>query len=145
MKYVGLDLGSVTCGVSASDTGFIARTVETIRFHPDDYDTALDKVLLMLEREKPDLIVLGLPLHTAGEKGVRAHICEEFGAQLEKESGIPVVMQDERMTTVESEEILLEADVSRKKRKKVIDQMAAVAILQRYLDTHDEKGNLIHG
>ncbi|MEE1333574.1 MAG: Holliday junction resolvase RuvX, partial [Erysipelotrichaceae bacterium] len=67
--------------------------------------------------------------------GPRAQICLEFGRQLEKESGLPVHMQDERMTTVESEDILLQADVSRKKRKKVIDQMAAVAILQRWLDS----------
>ncbi|MGN1390237.1 MAG: Holliday junction resolvase RuvX, partial [Bulleidia sp.] len=66
----------------------------------------------------------------------RAQICEIFGKQLEKESGIPVKLQDERNTTKDSEAILLEADVSRKKRKKVIDQMAAVRILQYYLDAN---------
>ena len=54
MKYLGLDLGSVTCGVSRSETGFIAETVETIRFHPDDYDQALDRILSVIEREKPE-------------------------------------------------------------------------------------------
>lgn len=133
-RYLGLDLGSVTCGVSFSDTGFIARTIETIRFKPDDYNIALDKVLDIVDREKPDVIVLGLPLLLNDDVGPRAQICLEFGEVLEQESGIPVKMQDERFTTAVAESILLEADVSRKKRKKKIDQLAAVQILQTWLD-----------
>ena len=133
-RYRGLDLGSVTCGVSFSDTGFIARTIETIRFKPDDYNMALDKVLDIVDREKPDVIVLGLPLLLNDDVGPRAQICLEFGEVLEQESGIPVKMQDERFTTAVAESILLEADVSRKKRKKKIDQLAAVQILQTWLD-----------
>jgi len=131
-----LDLGSVTCGVSWSDTGFIAGTVKTIRFQPDDYDEALDKILELIEERKPDEIVLGLPLLENGDVAERAQICLEFGKQLELESGLPVHMQDERNTTQESEAILLMADVSRKHRKKKIDQLAAVQILQRYLDSN---------
>ena len=133
-RYLGLDLGSVTCGLSFSDTGFIARTIETIRFKPDDYNMALDKVLDIVDREKPDVIVLGLPLLLNDDVGPRAQICLEFGEVLEQESGIPVKMQDERFTTAVAESILLEADVSRKKRKKKIDQLAAVQILQTWLD-----------
>ena len=133
-RYLGLDLGSVTCGVSFSDTGLIARTIETIRFKPDDYNMALDKVLDIVDREKPDIIVLGLPLLLNDDVGPRAQICLEFGEVLEQESGIPVKMQDERFTTAVAESILLEADVSRKKRKKKIDQLAAVQILQTWLD-----------
>jgi putative Holliday junction resolvase len=133
-KYLGLDLGSVTCGISWSETGFIAGTVKTVRFKPDDYDDALDQILEITKEKKPDVIVLGLPLLENGDVAERAQICLEFGKQLELESGIPVKMQDERNTTQESESILLEADVSRKHRKKKIDQLAAVAILQRYLD-----------
>ena len=133
-RYLGLDLGSVTCGVSFSDTGFIARTIETIRFKPDDYNMALDKVLDIVDREKPDVIVLGLPLLLNDDVGPRAQICLEFGEVLEQESGIPVKMQDERFTTAVAESILLVADVSRKKRKKKIDQLAAVQILQTWLD-----------
>ena len=133
-RYLGLDLGSVTCGVSFSDTGFIARTIETIRFKPDDYNMALDKVLDIVDREKPDVIVLGLPLLLNDDVGPRAQICLEFGEVLKQESGIPVKMQDERFTTAVAESILLEADVSRKKRKKKIDQLAAVQILQTWLD-----------
>lgn len=133
-RYLGLDLGSVTCGVSFSDTGLIARTIETIRFKSDDYNMALDKVLDIVDREKPDIIVLGLPLLLNDDVGPRAQICLEFGEVLEQESGIPVKMQDERFTTAVAESILLEADISRKKRKKKIDQLAAVQILQTWLD-----------
>ena len=84
-RYLGLDLGSVTCGVSESDTGLIARTVETIRFRPDDYNEAMDKVLLVIEREKPDLIVIGYPLLLNDDEGPRAQLCREFGEELEKE------------------------------------------------------------
>lgn len=135
-KYLGLDLGSVTCGISWSETGFIAGTVKTIRFPSDDYDTAIEMVEEIVAEKKPDIIVLGLPLLENGDIAERAQICLEFGRALEVETGIPVKMQDERNTTQESESILLEADVSRKKRKKKIDQLAAVAILQRYLDSY---------
>lgn len=134
-KYLGLDLGSVTCGVSWSDTGFIAGTVKTIRFKPNDYDSALDQILTLCAEMKPDQIVLGLPLLENGDAAERAQICMEFGQQLEQEAGIPVFLQDERNTTQESEAIMLDLDISRKHRKKKIDQLAAVAILQRYLDT----------
>ena len=135
-KYLGLDLGSVTCGISWSETGFIAGTVKTIRFPSDDYDTAIEMVEEIVAEKKPDVIVLGLPLLENGDIAERAQICLDFGRALEVETGIPVKMQDERNTTQESESILLEADVSRKKRKKKIDQLAAVQILQRYLDSH---------
>lgn len=134
-KYLGLDLGSVTCGISYSETGFIASTLKTIRFQPDDYDTCLDRILEVVQEKKPDIIVLGLPLLENGDIAERAQICLEFGRVLEAESGIPVKMQDERNTTQESEAILLEADISRKHRKRKIDQLAAVQILQRYLNT----------
>lgn len=137
-RYLGLDLGSVTCGVSRSETGFIAGTVKTIRFQPDDYDSALDQVLEVVQEEKPDIIVIGYPLLLNDDEGPRAKICREFGEELEKECGIPVKLQDERFTTVEAESVLLEADLSRKKRKKKIDQLAAVNILQYYLDSQKQ-------
>ena len=97
-------------------------------------------LLELIEKEHPDMIVLGWPLLENGDRGERALICEEFGQVLQEESGIPVVLQDERNTTKDSEAILIEADVSRKKRKKVIDRMAAVRILQYYLDAQKQKG-----
>ena len=135
MKYIGLDLGSVTCGISKSDTGRFAMAVKTLRFNPDDYNAAFDMLLDYFEEEKPDVIVLGYPLLENGDEGPRASLSREFGEQLEIESGIKVIMQDERCTTRDSEEFLISAGVSRKKRKKVIDQQAAVRILQYYLDS----------
>ena len=134
MKYLGLDLGSVTCGVSKSDTGFLAQPVKTIRFRPDDYDEAIDKILELFEQEKPDLVVMGYPLLQNDDEGPRAALSREVAEILKQESGIKVVLQDERNTTKDSEEFLISANVSRKKRKKVIDQQAAVRILQYYLD-----------
>lgn len=135
LKYIGLDLGSVTCGISKSETGFLAQAVKTLRFKKDDYNDAFDQILDLLEEEKPDVIVLGYPLLENDDEGPRAQLSREFGEQLEMESGIKVVLQDERNTTKDSEALLISADVSRKKRKKIIDQQAAVRILQRYLDT----------
>ena len=107
MKYIGLDLGSVTCGISISETGLIAQTVETLRFPKDDYDVAIDKVKEVIAREKPDVIVLGYPLLENGDVGPRAMISEDFAKYLRDETGLPVYLQDERNTTQESEAILL--------------------------------------
>lgn len=134
MRYLGLDLGSVTCGISKSDTGFIAQGFTTIRFKSEDYDEALDKLENIIKEYNPDLIVLGYPLLENDDVGPRAKISEEFGRCLEDETGIKVVLQDERCTTKDSEEFLINANVSRKKRKKIIDQEAAIRILQYYLD-----------
>lgn len=139
MKYIGLDLGSVTCGISRSDTGLLAGHVKTIRFKPDDYNEAVDKILDLLEEEKPDLVVMGYPLLENDDEGPRAQLSKQVAEVLEEESGIKVVLQDERCTTKDSEEFLISAGVSRKKRKKVIDQQAAVRILQYYLDKQKKK------
>ena len=138
MKYIGLDLGSVTCGVSKSDTGILSQPVKTIRFRRDDYDDAIDKILELFKQEQPDLVVMGYPLLENDDEGPRAALSREVAEILEQESGIKVVLQDERNTTKDSEEFLIRANVSRKKRKKVIDQQAAVRILQYYLDKNHE-------
>lgn len=134
MKYISLDLGSVTCGIAKSDTGLLAQPVKTIRFKADDYDEAIDKILMYINEEKPDVIVMGYPLLENDDEGPRAKLSREIGEILEQESGIKVELQDERNTTKDSEEFLIQANISRKKRKKVIDQQAAVRILQYYLD-----------
>lgn len=134
MKYIGLDLGSVTCGISRSDTGKLAQAVKTLRFKRDDYNDAMDRLEEFLETEQPDIIILGYPLLENGDEGPRAQLSKDFGRVLQEETGIPVYLQDERCTTKDSEEFLISADVSRKKRKKIIDQQAAVRILQYWLD-----------
>ncbi|MCH4266390.1 MAG: Holliday junction resolvase RuvX [Solobacterium sp.] len=136
MRSMGLDLGTVTCGVSLSDPmGIVARAVETIRFTSEDYEECLTKVLEVIKREQPGEIVLGYPKHMNGDVGIRAQASEHFKAMLEEKISIPVILWDERLTTAAAQRILIEADLSRKKRKKVIDQMASVQILQSYLDS----------
>ena len=126
MRSLGLDLGSRTCGVSVSDVlGMIARPVETLRFDEDDYDVCFELLQKHLKEFNPSVIVLGLPKHMNGDVGIRGELSIAFKQRLE-EAGWKVVLWDERLTTVAAQKILIAADVSRKKRKKVIDQMAAV-------------------
>lgn len=139
MKYIGLDLGSKTCGVSKSDTGLIAGQLTTIRFKSDDYNEAVDKIIELLMEEKPDIVVMGYPLLENDDEGPRAQLSKQVAEIIEEESGIKVVLQDERYTTKDAEEFLIAANVSRKKRKKVIDEQAAVRILQYYLDSIKNK------
>lgn len=133
-RTLGFDLGSKTLGVSVSDPlGMIARALTTLRFDSDDYDSALAQAQALIREQHADKVVLGLPRHMNGDIGVRGEISIAFKEKLER-SGVEVVLWDERLTTVAANRILLQGDVSRKKRKKVIDQMAAVQILQSYLD-----------
>lgn len=136
MRSLGLDLGSVTCGVAVSDAlGIVARTVKTIRFNEDDYESCLKQVLLVINEFEPiQQIVLGLPKHMNGDVGICGEICIKFKEMLEEKTDIPIILWDERLTTVIAQKTLISADVSRKKRKKVVDQIAAVTILQSYLD-----------
>ena len=133
-KIIGLDLGSVTCGVAISETGIVARALTTIRFAPDDYDECFDKLLDLLEEHHVKTIVLGLPKHMNGDLGERAQISIDFKERLEKMMDVEVILEDERLTTVIATNNLIFGDVSRKKRKQVVDKMAAVEILQGYLD-----------
>ncbi len=133
-RIIGLDLGSKTCGVAISDrTGSIARALTTIRFEQDDYDDCFDQLLALFEKEQIHELVLGLPKHMNGDIGERGQLSIDFANELKKE-GYHVTLWDERLTTVSAEKLLIEGNVSRKKRKKVIDQMAAVHILQSFLD-----------
>lgn len=136
-RVLGLDLGSRTLGVAVSDPlGMIARTVETFRFEEDDYDAALKRTGELIKEYSIKRIVLGLPKHMNGDIGIRGEISIQFKASLEEMYGLPVELVDERLTTVAAQKMLISADVSRKKRKKVVDQVAAVQILQGYLDRH---------
>ena len=135
MKILGLDLGSRTIGIAISDAlGIIAMGIETYRFNEERYEMALDRVVEIVKERKVEKIVLGYPKHMNGDIGDRAKICEQFKISLEAKLNIEVVLMDERWTTKLAESRLLEADISRKKRKQVIDKMAAVVILQNYLD-----------
>ena len=132
-----LDLGSKTCGIAMSDAlGMIAHGVETFRFEENQYKIAAKHVFEIVKENGIRTIVLGFPKHMNGDIGERARISIEFKEMLEKMMDINVVLVDERLSTVVAENQLIFANVKRKKRKKVIDKMAAVTILQGYLDSH---------
>ena len=139
MRYLGLDLGTRTLGISISDeTKTIASGLTTLRFEEGDYDAILDDLRKILEENKIEKIVLGLPKNMNNTLGDRAETTIMFQKKIEELFNIVVILQDERLSTVAAHNYLLEADMSRKKRKKVVDKMAANIILQTYLDI--EKG-----
>ena len=135
MRCLGLDLGSKTLGISISDrTNTIASVYTTLYFKDEDYHSLILPLKEIIEKEEIDTLVLGLPKNMNNSLGERALITLGFKDMLEKEFSIPIIMEDERLTSVISNNVLIEADVSRKKRKKKVDGMAAVIILQGYLD-----------
>ena len=135
MRYLGLDLGSKTLGMSISDiTGLIASNLGTINFLDEDYDSLLIPLKKVIDENDVEKIVLGYPKNMNNTLGTRAMITLEFKEKLEREFGIEVIMEDERLTSVISNNVLISADISRKKRKKKVDGIAAVLILQSYLD-----------
>ncbi|MDO9591648.1 MAG: Holliday junction resolvase RuvX [Erysipelotrichaceae bacterium] len=134
-RLIGLDLGSKTVGVAISDPmGMLARTLTTIRFPQYDFETACKQVIELCKQNDVAEVVLGLPRHMNGDIGESGQMALDFKEML-LESGLQsVTMWDERLTTVAAQRLLISADLSRKKRKEVIDQVAAVGILQSYLD-----------
>lgn len=133
MRYLGLDYGSKTCGVAISDsTGLIASSLEVIRYKLSE--ELIFKLSNIIKEKKIEKIVLGNPLNLNGTLSKRSEETLKFKELLEKEFNIEVFMQDERLSTIEAERILLNNNTKRKDRKKVIDKMAAVIILQAYLD-----------
>ncbi len=133
-RCLGLDVGSATIGVAVSDPfGWTAQGVETIRRKSREADFA--RLAEIVKQYGAETFVIGMPLNMDGTKGMRAERTEDFAKELL--AAFPEIGQefwDERLTTVMAERELIAADVSRKKRKQVIDKMAAVAILQGYLD-----------
>lgn len=135
MRYLGLDLGSKTLGISISDkTNIIASIYDTIFFNEDDYDSLIPILRDIIIKENITTIVLGFPKNMNNTLGLRAEITSEFKKKLEDNLNIEVVLMDERLTSVISNDVLISANVSRKKRKKKVDGMAALLILQSFLD-----------
>ncbi|MEQ2526288.1 Holliday junction resolvase RuvX [Robertmurraya yapensis] len=136
MRTMGLDVGSKTVGVALSDElGWTAQGLETIRINEERNVFGFEQIGKIIKEYEVSKIVVGLPKNMNGTIGPRGEASYFFGNELEKLFGLPIVYWDERLTTMAAERVLLEADVSRKKRKKVIDKMAAVMILQGYLDS----------
>ncbi|KRK99044.1 Holliday junction resolvase RuvX [Companilactobacillus futsaii] len=141
MRLLGLDVGSRTVGVACSDLlGWTAQGVEIIRINEDKEEFGLDRLGEIIKEKQPTGIVLGLPKNMNNTEGPRVEKSREYGKMVEERFHLPIDFIDERLTTVQAERMLIdEADVSRKKRKKVIDKIAAEMILQNYLDA---KGKL---
>lgn len=134
-RKIALDVGDVRIGVAVSDMlGITANPRETYVRKKGDPDADLAYFTEYAKREDADAFVLGLPKNMDGTEGERARITREFGDRLGEVSGLPVFYQDERLTTVSAERMLIDADVRREKRKQVIDKVAATIILQSYLD-----------
>ncbi|THF79951.1 Holliday junction resolvase RuvX [Cohnella fermenti] len=132
-RIMGLDYGDKRIGVAVSDAfGWTAQGVEVIvRKTEGDY---LARIRDLVREHEVETIVVGLPKNMNGSIGPRGEICQAFAEELKQELNIAVNMWDERLTTVAAQRTLLEADVSRAKRKQVVDKMAAALLLQNYLD-----------
>lgn len=135
MRIMGLDVGSKTVGVAISDAfGWTAQGIETVKINEAIEEFGLDRLGELISQYEVSEIVVGYPKNMNNSIGPRAEASERFAALLKEAYAIPVVLWDERLTTAAAEKMLISADVSRKNRKKVIDKMAAVMILQGYLD-----------
>ncbi len=135
MKYLGLDLGTKSLGISISDmTKTIATAYGTIHFDEENYDEAISKLSTIVEKEPIEKFILGFPKNMNNTVGPRALVTLEFKKKLEKTFNIPVEMQDERLSTKEASGYMIKEGLSRKKRKQKIDSLAANIILQTYLD-----------
>ena len=137
MRIMGLDYGTKTVGVAISDAlGLTAQGIETIeRKEENKLRRTCARIEELIREYEVEKIVLGFPQHMNNDVGERAEKSLEFKAMLERRTGLEVVMWDERLTTVAAERTLIESKVRREDRKKYIDKIAAVFILQGYLDS----------
>ncbi|WP_108307711.1 Holliday junction resolvase RuvX [Metalysinibacillus jejuensis] len=136
MKVMGLDVGTKTVGVAISDAfGWTAQGIETIKINEEKGEFGMARIADLVKEHHVTSFVVGYPKNMNNTIGPRGEASEAYKALLEETFSRPVVLWDERLTTMAAERVLIDADVSRKKRKQVIDKMAAVMILQGYLDS----------
>lgn len=139
MTVIGLDLGTRTLGIAISRTGIIANPYTLLKYGNDDYDYLANEIKKIVEKENVSKIVLGFPKNMNNTCGFATERTKKFQEVLEKYVNVPIILVDERLSTVEATNILLANDMSRKKRKKIIDVTAAMIILDTYLK---KEGNL---
>ncbi|OZB90572.1 Holliday junction resolvase RuvX [Paenibacillus sp. XY044] len=138
MRIMGLDYGDRKIGVAVSDLfGWTAQGLEVVERRRDGAE--MQRIADLVREQEVEEIVVGLPKNMNGSIGPRGEICIEFADKLKDMLNLPVHLWDERLTTVSAERTLLEADVSRKKRRQVVDKMAASLILQNYLDSKSKR------
>ena len=135
MTYLGLDLGTKTLGISKSN-GIIATLYKTLR-HDNDYESLVIEVEKIVNLEHVDKIVLGYPKNMDNTLSEMTRIVLDFKEKLENKLNLEVILEDERLTSKISNDILIQGDITRKKRKNVVDGVASVVILQSYLDRKD--------
>lgn len=136
MRILGLDVGTKTIGVAVSDEmGWTAQGLETIKIDEEKNEFGFSRLQDIIKEYSVDKVVVGLPKNMNGTIGPRGEACQNFARLLEEEFSLETILWDERLSTMAAERMLISADVSRKKRKKVIDKLAAVVILQGYLDS----------
>ena len=135
MRVMGLDVGTKTVGVAVSDAlGMTAQGLRVVR--RKNLRSDVGELKRVIREHEVSRVVVGLPLNMDGSEGPRATASREFGAMLAEATGLPIEYWDERLSTVAAERMLIEGDVSRERRKQVIDQVAASIILQGWLDAH---------
>ncbi|HCZ1243702.1 TPA: Holliday junction resolvase RuvX [Staphylococcus aureus] len=136
-KILGLDVGSRTVGIAISDImGWTAQGLDTLRINEENNELGIDQLVDIIKKNNVGTVVIGLPKNMNNSIGFRSEASLTYKEKLLKAyPSIEIVMWDERLSTMAAERSLLEADVSRQKRKQVIDKMAAVFILQGYLDS----------
>lgn len=136
MRIMGLDVGSKTVGVAVSDAlGWTAQGIETVKIDEANGEFGIERIAELVKEYAITEFVVGYPKNMNNTVGPRGEASENYKKLLEDTFSLPVKLWDERLTTMAAERMLIEADVSRKKRKQVIDKMAAVMILQGYLDS----------
>lgn len=139
-RILSLDVGEIRTGVAISDPmGFTSRSLGFIS--GESKKEKIAKIVELIEKHSPEKIVVGIPINMNGTKGSAAEKVLKFVQQLRKEIKIPIETIDERLSSAEAERLLITADVSRSKRKKVIDGMSAVLILQTYLERRSANEN----
>jgi len=133
-RLMGLDVGTNTIGIAVSDLlGITAQGVEVI--HRSDAGHDFDRLQELVQQYSVKTFIVGLPKNMDNSIGAQGVFTQEFAAELEEKFAIPIIFWDERLTTKSARQFLIYANVSRKKRKQVIDKMAAVIILQSYMDS----------
>lgn len=134
MRYLGLDLGSRRLGVSISDSNGIIASAYKVIEHNEEYEKLVEDIKKIVSDEKIEKIVLGLPKNMNNTIGPKGELSYKFKEMLEEKIDKEVILVDERLTTKEATDVLIKGNTSRKKRKKVVDSLAATIILQSYLD-----------
>lgn len=142
MRYLGLDFGTKTIGIAISDrTNLISSSYKLIEYKDNDYSNAVSEIINIVNDNNITCIVLGLPKNMNNTLGNRAEETIKFKEFIQSKLNVEIILEDERLTTREAHKTLIEANMSRKKRKKNVDKVAASFILQNYLDRLNRKGN----